>query len=62
MDGAERMQRAMERAEDDLVEQLNAGEISQADFNAEMREMARDYAAAAEDAAQDAYEAERGRW
>lgn len=56
------MQRAMERAEDDLVERLNNGEISQADFNAEMREMARDYAAAAEDAAQDAYEAERGRW
>lgn len=58
----DRVIRAYERAEDDLSDQLAAGHITQAEFNAEMREMARDYAAEAEEAAQAAYEEERSRW
>lgn len=58
----DRVIRAYERAEDHLHDQLVAGEISQAEFNREMREMARDYAAEAEEAAQAAYDEERSRW
>lgn len=58
----DRVIRAYERAEDDLHDRLVAGEISQQEFNREMREMARDYAAEAEEAAQAAYDEERSRW
>jgi hypothetical protein len=58
----DRVIRAYERAEDDLAQQYNDGVISLAEFNAEMREMARDYAAEAEEAAQAAYDEERSRW
>ena len=52
----------MEREEDILCEQLNRGEITQAEFNKEMREMRRDYRAMAEESAQNAYDEEMGRW
>ena len=51
-----------ERMEDQLERDLDAGLISQAEFNAEMREMQRDYQAAAEEAARDAYDRELGYW
>ena len=52
----------MAREEDILCEQLNRGEITQAEFNKEMREMRRDYRAMAEESAQKAYDEEMGRW
>ena len=52
----------MAREEDILCEQLNRGEITQAEFNKEMREMRRDYRAMAEESAQNAYDEEMGRW
>jgi len=44
---------AVEREEDDLVDRLNAGEITQEEFNAEMREIRY--------SVQAAYEEERAR-
>jgi hypothetical protein len=53
---------AFDLAEDQLAQQLADGYLTQSEFNDEMRELARDYAAAAEEAAQDAYDAERELW
>lgn len=46
------------RAEDDLIDQLNDGRIDEAEFRAEMRYLRDDYWAAAEEAAQAAYDRE----
>jgi hypothetical protein len=54
--------RAYEKAEDDLISDYNAGLIDRDAFNAEMRDLARDYRAEAQAAAQDAYDAELDRW
>jgi len=51
-----------EREEDYLVEQVNSGLISREEFNKQMRELQRDYRAAAQEAAQDAYDREMERW
>lgn len=51
-----------EREEDFLEQQLNNGEITLTEFNREMRELQRDYRAAAEEAAEQAYRDEMGRW
>lgn len=53
---------AFEREERLLEEQHANGEISTAEFNREMRELERDYGAAAEEAAQRAYDDEMERW
>ena len=53
---------AFDRAEDMFTQQYNEGFLSLDEFNAEMRELGRDYAQMAEEAAWDAYEAERDRW
>lgn len=51
-----------EREEDALVEALNEGRITQQEYNREMRELQRDYRAAAEESAQRAYDDEMARW
>ncbi len=51
-----------EKEEQYLEEQLANGEITNAEFNKEMRELQRDYRAAAEEAAQEAYDNEMGCW
>lgn len=53
---------AIERELDDLRRQLAEGEITLQQYNAEVRAMEREYRAAAEDAAQEAYEREKERW
>lgn len=50
------MNRQLEREEEHLEEQLANGEITISEFNKEMRELQRDYHAAAEAAAQEAYD------
>ena len=52
--------RAFERAEEQLERDLADGRISQADFNAEVRELARDHNAAMDDGAAEAAERWRG--
>jgi len=54
--------RAFERAEDDLERAFTEGSLSREDYADEMRYLAAEYRAAAEEAAQDAYDAERERW
>lgn len=54
--------RAFEMAEDHIDQMWEDGQLSDAERNAELRELARDYAAMAEEAARDAYESERDRW
>ena len=49
-------QRHMEREEDRLTEACNNGEITNAEYHAEMRELRLDYEAAAVAAAEDEYE------
>ena len=56
------LDRAYEKAEDQLVQDLNDGRISRDEFNAEMRAMAQDYRLEAEAAAQAAYDEVMGRW
>lgn len=56
------MRRAMDRAEDDLCRQYNEGVIDEATFHEEMRALAREQREMAEEAAQDAYDREIGRW
>ena len=56
------IERQMEREEDILCEQLNRGEITLEEFNNGMRDMQREYRAMAEEAAQQAYDDEMGRW
>ena len=51
-----------DREVDFLEAQLERGEISLQEFNREMRELQRDYIAAAEEAAQEAYDREMDRW
>lgn len=51
-----------ERAEDQLVDDLNNGLLSRSEFDAEMRELNAQYRQAAEDAAQDAYDNYMGAW
>ena len=56
------MQTWYEREEDNLVEQYNSGMITQAEYNKQMRELQREYAAQAREAAEDAYDNEMQRW
>ena len=56
------MHRQMEREEDQLDRDLAEGRISQKEYNREMRELHRDYAGAAEEAASEAYRTELERW
>lgn len=51
-----------ERAEEQLIDDLNSGRISEADFRAEMRAMRDDMQAEAEEAAQRAYDDVMGGW
>ena len=51
-----------EREERDIEERLARGEISIEDFNTELRELQRDYRAAAEESAYQAYQDELSRW
>jgi hypothetical protein len=53
---------AFEREEQLLEDDYNAGNLSLAEYNREMRELQRDYRAAAEESARDAYESELQRW
>ena len=53
---------AFEREEQMLEDQLANGEISNEEFNSEMRELRRDYMGAAQEAAERAYNDEMGRW
>ena len=46
----------MEREEQYLEDEYAAGHISLAEFNAQMRELQRDYRAEAEESAMDAYQ------
>jgi hypothetical protein len=52
----------IEREEQYFIDQLNAGEITEFEFEQEMRELQRSYRAAAEEAAQNAYDAEMNNW
>ncbi len=52
----------IEREERQLEEELAEGKITQKDYNREMRELQRDYAAQAHEAARRAYERELERW
>lgn len=56
------MMDAFEREEQMLEEQLANGEISNEEFNDEMRELQRDYRGAAQEAAESAYNDVMGRW
>jgi hypothetical protein len=51
-----------DREETLLYEQYDRGELTSAELTRELNELARDYRAAAQDAAWDAYEAELDRW
>ncbi len=53
---------AFDREEQILEEQLSEGTITLKEFNGEMRELRRDYAGAAQEAAEQAYQDEMGRW
>jgi len=56
------MQRHLEIEEKLLEDALEAGEISSAEYTKEVNELYRDYQASAEEAAQEAYDDEMGRW
>jgi len=51
-----------EREEDEIIRQINDGEISQSEGNRQLRELRRDYQAVAEESAQRAYDDELQRW
>ncbi len=51
-----------EREEEYLEREYNEGRISYKEYNHEMMELRRDYAAAAHQSAQDAYDRELERW
>lgn len=53
---------SLEREEQYLEDLLTGGEITITEFNFEMRELQRDYQAAAEQAGQDAYAREMECW
>jgi len=56
------MQSQYEREEELLYEQYDRGDISGAELQRELNDLARDYRAAAREAALDAYEQEWERW
>lgn len=56
------MNAQFEREEDQLVQDLNAGRITRDEFNRQMRELTRDYQAAANESAERAYDEEMARW
>jgi hypothetical protein len=62
MDRWEQAQRAMEREEQYVQDRFDNGEITQEQYNKEIREIYRDYQAEAEESAQDAYQRERDNW
>lgn len=51
-----------EREEEQLQKDYAAGFITSAEFNEQMRELARDRRGAAQEAAEEAYERELDRW
>lgn len=52
----------LERDEDALIDQLNDGRITRAEFNAEMKLLREGYREAARESAQEAYDRELERW
>lgn len=55
-------QSQFEREEEDIQERYARGEITNAQMWEEMKELQRDYRAAADEAAREAYERERDNW
>ena len=53
---------AYEREEEAIIDSAQRGEISNAQMMRELRELRRDYAQAARDAAREAYDREIERW
>jgi len=51
-----------DREQEYLEEQLSSGEMSNGEYNKEMRALERDFRDAAEESAQQAYDDEMGRW
>ena len=51
-----------EKEEDRIIDQMNNGEITQKEGERELRELRRDYQAAAEQSAQQSYDDEMARW
>lgn len=51
-----------EREYDHLVELVNSGQITQAEFNQHIRDLNRDYRESAQEAAQEAYDREMSNW
>ena len=58
----ERSMSAYEREEEAIIDSAQRGEISNAQMMRELRELRRDYAQAARDAAREAYDREIERW
>lgn len=54
--------KALEQYQDELLDELNNGGISQSEYNRRLRESERDYAADVQDAAERAYRDEFDRW
>ncbi len=52
----------IEREEKQLEKELNEGTITHKEYNQQMRDIQRDYAAQAHEAAREAYERELERW
>jgi len=55
-------EKQIEQEEEYLSAQLSSGEITLAEYNREIRELYRSYRAAAEEAAEAAYDDELNRW
>ncbi len=51
-----------DREEQQLCDDYNAGLITREEYNRQMRELQRDYRAAAEEVAREAYDREMDRW
>lgn len=51
-----------EREEQQLDDDLSSGRITSAEYTKQLRELQRDYRAAAEESAQGAYDRELGNW
>lgn len=51
-----------DREEDAIIDDINAGRISQHEGNRELAELRREYTEASREAAQAAYDDEMGRW
>jgi len=56
------IQSQFEREESAIEDQFERGEITKEELSKELRELRRDYSAAAEESAQDAYSRELGNW